>query len=74
MKLADLPQIRALSAREKLQLVDELWRDVSRDLETLEVDAAAKQLLDERWAAFLRDPSSALDLEQCKERIKSLRK
>lgn len=62
-----------MSAREKLQLVDELWRDVARDLEALDVSAAEKELLDERWAAFLRDPSSALDLEQFKEKIKSLR-
>ena len=73
MKLADLPLVRALSAREKLQLVDELWRDVARDLETLDVSAAEKELLDERWAAFLRDPSSALDLEHFKARIRSLR-
>lgn len=33
MKLADLPQIRALSAQEKLELVDELWQEVARELE-----------------------------------------
>ena len=73
MKLADLPQVRALSAHEKLELVDELWQDLARDLDTLEVCAAEKELLDRRWAAFLRDPSSALDLKEFKERIKAQR-
>jgi putative addiction module component (TIGR02574 family) len=73
MKLADLPQVRALSAQEKLQLVDELWQDVARDLEQMDVTAEEKQLLDDRWTTFLRDPSSALGLEQFKQRVKALR-
>ncbi|MSU61124.1 MAG: hypothetical protein EXS31_01805 [Pedosphaera sp.] len=73
MKLADLPEVRALSAREKLQLVDELWEEVARDSESLEVTEEEKNLLDERWAAFLRDPSRVLTLDEFKERIKTLR-
>ena len=74
MRLADLPQVRALSAQEKLQLVDELWQDVAHDLETLEVSPAEKELLDERWANFMRDPSSALDLDQFKQKVAALRR
>jgi putative addiction module component (TIGR02574 family) len=73
MKLADLPNIRALSAREKLQLLDELWQDVARDLDSLEISGAEKELLDQRWAAFLRDPAAALTLEQFKQQVKALR-
>jgi putative addiction module component (TIGR02574 family) len=73
MRLADLPQVRALSAEEKLQLLDELWQDVARDLESMEVSPAERELLDERWAAFLHNPSSALDLEQFKTRVRALR-
>lgn len=73
MKLADLPQVRALSAEQKLELVDELWQDVARDLEKLEISAVEKELLDERWAAFLKDPSSALTLEQFKTMVKARR-
>lgn len=56
MRLADLPDVQALSAREKLQLLDELWQDVAHDLESLEVSDTEKEVLDQRWAAFLRDP------------------
>jgi len=73
MKLADLPQVQSLPAREKLELADELWQDAAHELESSEVTPAEKELLDERWAAFLRDPSSALTLEQFKERVKKLR-
>ena len=73
MKLADLPDIRALSAREKLQLLDELWQDVAHDLDSLEVSETEKELLDQRRATFLRDPAAALSLEQFKERVKTLR-
>jgi len=74
VKLADLPQVRSLPAREKLELADELWQDAAHELETSEVTPAERQLLDKRWAAFLRDPSSGLTLEQFKERVKKLRK
>lgn len=73
MTLTDLPEVRALSAREKLQLVDELWVSMAPDLSRLEVSEEAKGILDERWAAFLKDPSSALTLEEFKERVKALR-
>src|ERR1035438_2692669 len=72
MRLADLPEVRALSAREKLQLLDELWQEVAHHLDTLEVSQTEKELLDLRWAAFLRGPA-ALSLEQFKERVQALR-
>ena len=71
MTLTDLPEVRALSVREKLQLVDELWLFVALELDALEVSEEAKTMLDERWAAFLRDPASALTLEQFKQRLKA---
>ena len=73
MALTDLPEVRALSAREKLQLVDELWRSVAPELDSLEVSAEEKGMLDERWAAFLKNPAAALTLEQFKEKLKTLR-
>jgi putative addiction module component (TIGR02574 family) len=72
MRLAGLPSFRALSAREKLQLLDKLWQDVAHDLDSVEVSGAEKELLDQRWAAFLRNPA-ALSLEQFKERVQTLR-
>lgn len=73
MKLADLKDVRALSTREKLELVDELWADMANDLENMAVTDAEKRILDERWAAFLRNPDGALTVEQLMARVESLR-
>lgn len=74
MRLADLPEVRALSPQEKLELVEELWQEAARDLEGFGVSSHEEQLLDQRWAAFLLDPSSALTLEQLQEKVKALRR
>ena len=73
MTLTDLPEVRALSAREKLQLVDELWMFVAPELDTLAVSEEEKGMLDDRWATFLKSPAAALTLDQFKERMKALR-
>jgi putative addiction module component (TIGR02574 family) len=73
MTLTDFPDVKALSAREKLQLVDEIWVSVAPELDALEVSAEEKGMLDERWTAFLKNPASALTLEQFKERLKKRR-
>jgi putative addiction module component (TIGR02574 family) len=73
MTLTDFPELRALSAREKLELVDELWLSAAPELNTLEVSGAEKTLLDERWAAFLKNPASALTVEEFKAKLKAPR-
>jgi len=74
VKLADFPGVRALSAQEKLQLVDELWISVAPQLGSLAVSQEEKDLLDARWAAFLKDPSSALTLEQFQAKMRKHRR
>ena len=72
MRLTDFPEVQALSAQEKLLLVDALWLSVAPVLDTLEVSEEEKGMLDERWAAFLKDPASALTLGQFKRRLNAL--
>ena len=74
MKLADFPDVRALSARQKLQLVDELWLSVAPHLGSLAVSKKEKDLLDARRAAFLKDPSTALTLEQFQKKMRKHRR
>jgi putative addiction module component (TIGR02574 family) len=74
MILADFPDVRALSAQEKLQLVDELWLSVAPQLGSLAVSQAEKDLLDARWAAFLKEPSSALTVEQFQVKMRKHRR
>jgi putative addiction module component (TIGR02574 family) len=73
MKLAELPEIQNLPVREKLELVDELWMALTHELESLEVSDGEKTLLDERWDAFLKDPDSALSIDQFRRRLNERR-
>jgi putative addiction module component (TIGR02574 family) len=73
MTLTELPQIQALSAREKLELVDEIWKSVSANPDSLEVTEEEKNILDSRWAEFLSNPTSALSIDAFKGKINALR-
>lgn len=73
MKLADLPEVQNLPVRDKLQLVDDLWLSMAAQISALSVSDEEKTLLDERWASFLKDPDSALTLEQFQEKMRALR-
>ena len=71
MKLIDFPEVRNLPVRDKLRLVDELWLSMAPELDSLEVSQEERDMLDERWANFLRNPSLALTLQEFQERMKS---
>jgi len=73
MILSEIPQVQSLSIREKLELVDDLWKSVSTDLDTMEVTQEEKDILDERWSNFLQNPASALTVDQFKTQLHALR-
>lgn len=73
MSLTEFPQVQALSTRQKLELVDEIWKDVAQDLASSEVTQDEKILLNSRWEAFLANPSSAMTLEQFKNGLEAIR-
>ena len=73
MSLTDFPQVQALPTQQKLELVDEIWKDLAHEVDTLEVTQDEKILLDTRWDAFLADSSSALSIEQFKHELEAIR-
>ncbi|NJK91667.1 MAG: hypothetical protein HC904_07485 [Blastochloris sp.] len=73
MTLKELPQVQALSAREKLELVDEIWKSVSASLDSLEITQEEKDLLDSRWSEFLNNPSAVLSMDSFKNKMNALR-
>ena len=74
MKLADFPSVAALSAVEKLQLVDEIWASVGAGLNSSAVSSEEKKILDERWASYERNPESAITFEELQKKVAALRK
>ncbi len=73
MTLTELPQVQALTLREKLQLVDEIWSSVGSDLDSLEVTQEEAEILDKRWADFLKKPAMALTTEEFKSKVHAIR-
>jgi putative addiction module component (TIGR02574 family) len=73
MSVIELPQVQLLSVREKLELVDDLWRAVSSDLDAMEVTQEEKETLDKRWSGFLENPTAALTVDQFKMALNALR-
>ena len=65
--------MQALSVREKLELVDEIWKSVSSSPDSLEVTQEEKDILDSRWVEFHRNPTSALSIDVFKGKLNALR-
>ena len=60
-----------LSPAEKLQLIEDLWADLSADPDAVPLHDWQKEELDRRKARFLADPSSALTWDEVKRGIRS---
>ena len=73
MNLTELPQVQSLTVHEKLELVDDLWRSVSSEIDAMEVTKEEKDMLDVRWFRFLQNPSSARTVDQFKQELNALR-
>jgi putative addiction module component (TIGR02574 family) len=68
MKLVDFPRLKALPARQKLQLAEELWFDGVND-QSLPVPAWHQELLSERLAAHKAGKLTTISVEELKQRL-----
>jgi putative addiction module component (TIGR02574 family) len=68
MKLADFPKLKALPAREKLELAEELWFEGVND-ESLPVPAWHQELLSERFAAYRAGKLKTISIAELKRRL-----
>jgi putative addiction module component (TIGR02574 family) len=64
--------ISHLNGSEKLALIEKIWNSI--DAEDLPVPPEVAAELDRRWAEHLRDPSSALTLDQLMARVEERRR
>ena len=69
MKRVDLP-VSQLSFAQKLDLMETLWADLSRDEKALKSPAWHENVLKDREEAFAAGKVSVSDWEQAKKRIK----
>lgn len=69
MKRVDLPLFK-LSVAQKLDLMETLWADLTRDEKNLKSPAWHKTVLKDREQAFTAGKVTVSDWEQAKRRIK----
>jgi putative addiction module component (TIGR02574 family) len=69
MKVADFPQIMALSTSEKLLLVEELWNEIGQKSDSLEMPEWHKRELDQSVADHARDPMEGSPWPEVKNRL-----
>ena len=68
---AELTQVFELTISEKLQLLEDLWDSISLTPEQIPILDWQKDELDQRKAAYLKNPDSGSSLESVKARIRS---
>jgi len=69
MLIEKLPDVQSLQAEEKWLLIDELWRELARDIESAPPDAKIVELLEKRFAAYEDDPAQGATAERVFERL-----
>lgn len=65
-----LPAVAGLSIEEKWNLAVELWDEVSERQDELPTNQAIIDVVEQRFADYERDPSTALTLEEFKRKFR----
>lgn len=69
MKNITVTDTLELSIPERIQLVEEIWDTIANQAEALELTEEEKKILDERLAAYHRDPTAGSSWEEVYRRI-----
>jgi putative addiction module component (TIGR02574 family) len=68
MKLADFPELARLTARQRMQVAEELWDSAASD--ALPVPIAHKRLIRSRRAAYERGEMGTVTMTELKKSIR----
>jgi putative addiction module component (TIGR02574 family) len=63
-------ELSALSAEEKLALIERLWSSIASDPDVLPLSEADRAELDRRLAAIERDPSATVTWDELRSRVR----
>jgi putative addiction module component (TIGR02574 family) len=69
MKAIDIPQIRDLSASEKLLLVENLWDDIAEKADLVEIPGWHKAALDQSAEEYKKEPREGSSWADVRKRI-----
>ena len=65
-----LKDLSRLPLPEKVRLVEDLWDNIAAELETAPLSEAVKAEMDRRLQEYLKDPASALTLEEVQAKMR----
>ena len=65
-----LKELSGLPLSEKVQLVEDLWDNIAAELESMPLSEELKAEMDRRLQEYLKDPSTALSLEEVQARMR----
>jgi len=65
-------EIKILSKSEKLLLINELWEDISEEIEESDLSEEQNRMLDSRYEAFLANPDEGMPWCEVKKNLKEL--
>ena len=71
MILERVPQVKAMSLAEKVQLYDELWQELETHFNRLPVSEETIAAMDRELEEYRRDPSTGSTWEEVRARIRS---
>jgi len=71
MILGRVPQVKAMSLAEKVQLYDELWQELETHFNRLPVSEETIAAMDRELEEYRRDPSTGSTWEEVRARIRS---
>ena len=61
--------LKKLSRSEKLLLINDLWDDVSTDLEDLDLTHAQERKLDDRYEQFQKNPDEGITWREFRSKL-----
>jgi len=65
-----IPAVKELSLQDKWLLANELWDEVEEHQEELSTSSEIMAIVEQRFAEYERDPSTAMSLEEFKRRFR----
>jgi len=69
MLLERLPEVQSLAPEDKWRLIDELWSDLARQVESAGPEDNIVELLEKRFSDYLLDPSQGQSADEVFARL-----
>ncbi len=70
MIVEQFPAVKGLSLEQKWLLANELWDEIEEQQQTLATSPEIISIVEQRFAEYERDPSTAMTLEEFKRRYR----